>query len=191
MGPREIILDTLAYRARILSLPQVIERIGSIAAGLLRAMARDGLVLPLHVFARPPITITGPLASSDPDELSRLARSRQLVGAPRSIPVWSIGRKGVGIYAGRTTPGLPRLGQADHDLAVSSIYLFKVRTDPVEAAAWLVEDCVSWEGTKQAKPDAVIFSGGRIVKAIDFLGASYGPDRVRRILELPCPVELY
>ena len=189
------ILDTLATKVRLLSVPQIADAWWpdrasgkSQAVRRLRQLKAAGLIDEQTVHAYPPIPLAEPVATWAPggpepdcEAISYRLQSRWS-GSPRLTPVYTASEQTARRFGG-VGGRLAHPTQATHDLHVADLYLRARRLDPVTAGLWLTEDLRPKAGFRQKDPDVIIdYPDGRPLLVIEF-GGRYDAIRVREFHE--------
>ncbi len=179
---RSFWLDALAFRGRLFSRSQVREvGTGTEACArrerrLLASLFSAGLARELVLLARPTPRIDGPLACWGPDKptpdfdaIQYLAEKRQY--APVAATKVIVGTEKLSNILGASCGGKINHHAASHDLGVSNVYLFQVKTNRYPDLSWQGEDIVAPTRVGQKLPDALLYSAqGEPVLAVEYIG---------------------
>lgn len=189
---REIV-ETLAVRARLLSVEQIArtwwgEPAAAHGAALerLRALAQGEVVELRRVMLRPELPLARPLAAwrpgQDPPDFARAAGRAQWRWSepPRATPAVLLSVSTAKALTGQK-PRRPRASEATHDLHVAAVYLWYRAHRPAEAATWAAEDARHTRKTRagQVVPDAAVRERGGGMRLVDFAG-EYRRDKLER-----------
>jgi len=189
--PRDYdLLETLALKVRILTLPQIAGGWWSESANAvpnarrrLRQLVTAGLLRRCSLSIHPILKLTMPICSWNPGDcpLDPGAVSWKLCNrwteAPQAVTTYSASRQTVNLLAsyGGSPPDFQH---ATHDAHVAEVYLWYLRHDPSTAAIWLGEDAFPKAGYRVKDPDAfAIGPDGNPTRAIEF-GGRYDAERV-------------
>lgn len=180
---RELLLDTLASKVRLLTLEQVAtlwslgrvdKRVGVRAA--LQRLAQRGLVTLSAVAIQEPVAPVQPtfrwepgLPGPSPTELAALLRRRWSLPSRRATVVEIT--PPAAEARGCRPPHPARPSEVSHDVRLAEVYLLFRRTRPDEARHWLAEAelLARGFGDNAPLPDAMVASRGRRL-VIEVLG---------------------
>lgn len=189
----EALLETLVFKVRLLSAPLIADAWWSDSAKplmharrRLRQLIDAKLIEHTHVLASPMLPMEAPLhcwqpGAPEPDceALGYALQSRWGDEPPRRVGVFVAAKKAVYQYGGRGKGGLRQRLQATHDLHLSAVYLYYLRTDPAVAAAWVGEDMLGKAGHGIKDPDAIVMNPDGNPRTVIEFGGRYDARRVR------------
>jgi hypothetical protein len=143
-----------------------------------------GLLNRTRVHARPLLPLETPLFRWKPGEptpdFGGLAWQlhRRWQEPLQSMTAYLATRRAANILGGVSDGRLKNPSQASHDIHLSGVYLYFLRTAPTLAAGWVGEDILAPSRVDQKLPDAILHDGeGRPRLAIEF-GGSYQAQRI-------------
>lgn len=187
----EAVLDTLTRRVRCLSMAMVAEMWWSdgdhslsSARRRLRQLEQAGWVRNYRVFAKPPLELMLPVIRwqpSDPlPDFGPLAYrlQRRFAGTARQTPI-VIATLAAAKRSGGTGGRAPRDAETTHDLALATVYLRLLRTNPTLACGWQSEAFLARHDDAAARklPDAlIVHPDGR--ETVIELGGEYSPTKL-------------
>lgn len=172
----DLLLYSLTHCLRIVPL--------SFAPTMIRRAERLGLVEKRAIFARPPLTLTEPLATIGPKDKLLQGWEHKLqwsaekrLEEPEQYYVFFASRKAANIYGGEV-PKFTDL-QAGHDILLAQVFsTYMLRG--LNPQTWFGEDSLKGFEKLTKIPDALIL--GVPPKAIEILGF-YSSDRIRLFRE--------
>ena len=160
----------------------------ALARQRLKTLISAGIVETYLVRAHSELPLYQPLLSWTPGDplpvfgrLSYRLRTR-LTEAFKPIQVFT-GSESLGRRVAGRGGCLKHPLHATHDLHLTTVYLHKLKWNPVEASAWVSDAILAPLRRGQKLPDAEIQDqNGRTIKVIE-LGGTYPPERLRRVHE--------
>lgn len=203
---RKLLLDTIAYRVRVVSWSQLLElgprsaSYGRTLRRLLRGLEARRLIRRLTVLARPAPVIHGPLfrwqpGGAAPDCYAIQYQAEKRNERPVQAVTVFLGTERLANVLGGTCGGKLNHHSVTHDLGVTATYLYRLKAEPNSSLSWQGEDIIAPSRHRQKLPDAICFDpDGKPMLAVEYIG-DYPAERIRAFHDdcesRQLPYELY
>lgn len=182
---------SLVFKVRILNEDQIA---GQWWAGLthplrkarrkLAFMVQSRILYSHHLLSHPILPLDTPVSTwnvGDPDpDYSAVSTQlkRRWTKPSRPMTVYIPTRQTIHQFGGPGESKLPILGQQNHDLHLSQVYLWYLQTRPELAKKWVGEEVFRGDRKGEKLPDAMILDDADNPKVVVEFGGTYDPMRV-------------
>ena len=147
-------------------------------------MVKSRILYSHSLLSHPIIPLDAPLfewrvGEPDPDYQAVSSRLKsRWTKDPRRVTVYIPTRRIINQFGGPGESKLPILGQQTHDLHLSQVYLWYLRTRPEQAKTWVGEEVFRGDRKGEKLPDAMILDEAGAPKLVVEFGGTYDPMRV-------------
>lgn len=185
------IIRALTVKVRLLSFTQIRDSFWPTGdSGKLNARRRlaelveRGLLEKTKVIAEPLLDLTRPVIAWRPGQekpdaaiISSHLNSRWQ-NEPVEMTVYLPARKAIALFGGKALGEIKNRYQVTHDLHVSGIYLYFLKSRPKLAEAWLGEEILASSRKGQKLPDAILHDETGTPRLVIEFGGKYPVSRV-------------